>query len=100
SVTFVDGGVAFGDTGVTSFDARYDAGGSRIQIDDPTPSGQTCAGKGRNKPACRLQATYLGFLSDADQYIVKENLLRLYDGTRSLLEFVPASSVVDEDEQS
>ena len=34
------------------------------------------------------------------EYIVKENLLRLYDGTRSLLEFVPASSVVDEDEQS
>jgi heat shock protein HslJ len=91
SATFVDAGVVFGETGVTSFDARFDAGGSRIEISDPTPSGNTCQGKNRNKPACKLQTTYLGFLADADQYIVKEDLLRLYDGTRSLLEFVPAS---------
>jgi hypothetical protein len=94
SATFVDAGVVFGETGVTTFDATYDAGGSSIGIDRPTPSGQTCEGRNRNKPACRLQATYLSYLAAADQYIVKEDMLRLYQGTRSLLEFVPSTSVV------
>ena len=94
TATFRQGGIAFGETGVTTFDARYDAGGSSIDIEDPTPSGSFCAGrKNRNRPECRLQATYLAYMDDADQYIVKEDLLRLYDGTRPLLEFAPSSTI-------
>jgi hypothetical protein len=94
SATFSESGVVFGDTGVTTFNALYDAGGSQIEITSPTPSGQTCQGRNRNKADCRLQATYLDLLAEADQYIVKEDLLRLYVGTKALLEFVPSSSVV------
>jgi heat shock protein HslJ len=93
SATFSESGVVFGDTGVTTFNALYDAGGSQIEITSPTPSGQTCEGRNKNKPNCRLQGTYLDLLAEADQYIVKEDLLRLYVGTKALLEFVPASSV-------
>jgi heat shock protein HslJ len=94
TATFRQGGIAFGETGVTSFNARYDAGGSSIKIEEPTPSGSFCSGrKNKNRPECRLQATYLDYLDDADQYIVKEDMLRLYDGTRPLLEFAPSTTI-------
>jgi hypothetical protein len=94
TATFRQGGIAFGETGVTSFNARYDAGGSSIKIEEPTPSGSFCSGrKNKNRPECQLQATYLDYLDDADQYIVKEDMLRLYDGTRPLLEFAPSSTI-------
>ena len=35
SATFSESGVVFGETGITSFNALYDAGGSQIRIDEP-----------------------------------------------------------------
>ena len=32
-------------------------------------------------------------MDDANQYIVKEDLLRLYEDTRPLLEFAPSSTI-------
>jgi heat shock protein HslJ len=94
--TFVEDGVLFGDTGVGSFRATYEAGGSGIDVAEPTPNGDFCRRRAnRRSRECLLENRYLGFLDEVDTYVVREDSLLLLDGSRRRLEFVPAQ---DEDE--
>ena len=89
--TFVEDGVMFGDTGVGSFRATYEAGGSGVGIDAPTPNGDFCRRRAnRRSRECALENRYLGFLDEVDTYVVRDGSLQLLDGSRRRLEFVPA----------
>jgi heat shock protein HslJ len=95
--TFVEDGVLVGTTGVNSFDATYEAGGSAIDITAPQTSGAACRTRAARRSAgCRLEVRYLDFLDRVDQYVVSEDRLVLLAASRPLLEFVPAQDADDD----
>jgi heat shock protein HslJ len=95
TAVFSELGFLQGSTGVTEYDAEYaQRRGGQIDITDPVPLETVCRGPQRSrKPLCVQQQRFLEYLERADVIVVRADgsEMRLNDGERILLRFVPES---------
>jgi heat shock protein HslJ len=86
-------GIVQGDTGVTSYFGDYETpGAGQIAISNVATYGG-CSRKAAAKPGCKQEALFLQLLQSADGFVVEPTQLRLLDGQRRLLRFVPSQAV-------
>jgi heat shock protein HslJ len=83
-------GVIQGSTGVNDYIANYATpAAAQIRITDTSPFGRACSGARAAKAACVQETAFLDLLRSADSFIVRDEDLRLFRGTRLVLSFLP-----------
>jgi heat shock protein HslJ len=89
----VETGFIQGETGVTGYFGDYTTpGAGQISIANLDTFGG-CSRKALAKPPCKQQALFLELLQSADTFIVEPTELRLFLGTRRLLDFIPSEAL-------
>jgi heat shock protein HslJ len=89
-VIFDEIGFLRGNTGVRSFIAEFDVpGGSRIDIVAPATEGPGCGRRAARTPRCVQERLFLEHLEAADVVVVRPFEMRLHQGQRVLLRFIP-----------
>jgi heat shock protein HslJ len=88
----VETGFIQGETGVTSYFGDYKTpGAGQIEVSNVDTFGG-CS-KAAAKPGCKQQTLFLDQLQAADGFVVEPSQLRLFEGQRLLLRFVPSQAV-------
>jgi hypothetical protein len=83
-------GILEGSTGVRPYDARYSQpGGGQIRITGPEAFGPGCGRRAARSAACVQERLYLDLLESATNIVVRPDEMRLLDGERIVLRFVP-----------
>lgn len=83
-------GILSGETGVRPYNASYDQpGAGQIRISEPEVSGPGCGRRAARTPPCAQERLFLSLLARANTVVVRPDELRLLEGERIILRFMP-----------
>jgi heat shock protein HslJ len=90
-------GVLQGSTGIRPYEATFSQpGGGQIDITDPLASGPGCGRGAARSAACVQERLFLALLEGATNIVVYQDEMRLLNGERVVLRFVPEDRLAAE----